>query len=78
MLQRPHDVCECVRGAHVAVLDGRQPAAHRPQMLANKMARIIWAVWHREVDFDAHAAMTPPEPNSAMNLLPRLVTIGGA
>jgi hypothetical protein len=25
--------------------------------LANKMARIIWAVWHREVDFHAQAAM---------------------
>lgn len=26
--------------------------------LANNMARIIWAVWHREVDFHAPAAMT--------------------
>jgi transposase len=26
--------------------------------VANKMARIIWAVWHREVDFHSPAAMT--------------------
>jgi transposase len=26
--------------------------------VANKMARIIWAVWHRDVDFHAHAAVT--------------------
>jgi transposase len=26
--------------------------------LANKLARIIWAVWHREVDFHAQAPMT--------------------
>lgn len=23
--------------------------------IANKLARVIWAVWHRDIDFDAHA-----------------------
>jgi transposase len=26
--------------------------------LANKMARIIWAVWHREIDFHAQPVIT--------------------
>ena len=27
--------------------------------LANKMARIVWAVWHRDVEFHARPALTP-------------------
>jgi transposase len=33
--------------------------------VANKLARIIWVVWHKELDFQSQTVTEPPDTNSA-------------
>jgi hypothetical protein len=56
------DVCEvAVANQAYRIVDRRRLTGHNKTAiaLANKLARVIWAVWHREVD--CHAPVAAPE-----------------